>query len=95
MRGDEPQAGVRGGVTQITPTKGQQEEFRVSHLNVSVCDCVYVYGLCVKMIYPEKEHIKKCVHVSMHVRRSMSGRVKQEALTWSSTDMSCHRDSPS
>lgn len=37
MRGDESQAGVRGGVTQITPTEGQQGEFKVSHLNVCVC----------------------------------------------------------
>lgn len=50
MRGDEIQAGVRGGVIQITPADGQQEEFRVSR----VC-------LSVKMIYPEKGYRQMCV----------------------------------
>lgn len=38
--GDEPQTGVRGGVTQITPTDGQREGSKVSDLRVRVCACV-------------------------------------------------------
>lgn len=34
MSGDEPQTGVRGGVTQITPTDGQREGSKVSDLCV-------------------------------------------------------------
>ena len=40
MSGDEPQTGVRGGVTQITPTDGQRDGSKVSDLCVSVCVCV-------------------------------------------------------
>lgn len=45
MSGDEPQTGVRGGVTQITPADGQREGSKVSDLCVNVRAC-----LCVKMI---------------------------------------------
>lgn len=59
MSGDESQAGVRGGVTQITPTDGQREGSKVSDL------CVYVRAcLCAKMIYSEKGYKKECVCVS-------------------------------
>lgn len=51
ISGDESQTGVRGGVTQITPTDGQREGSKVSGLCVNVCTCLFV-----KMIYPEKEH---------------------------------------
>lgn len=51
ISGDESQTGVREGVTQITPTDGQREGSKVSGLCVNVCT-----RLCVKMIYPEKEH---------------------------------------
>lgn len=69
--GDEPQTGVRGGVTQITPTDGQREGSRVSDLCVWVCVCAGV--LCVKMIYPgekkkEKEterYDKECTHAAV------------------------------
>ncbi len=37
MSGDESQTGVRGGVTQITPTDGQREGSKVSDLCVNVC----------------------------------------------------------
>lgn len=40
MSGDEPQTGVRGGVTQITPTDGQREGSKVSDLCVM---CVRVF----------------------------------------------------
>ncbi len=90
MSGDEPQTGVRGGVTQITPTDGQREGSKVSDPCVSVCSC-----LCVKMIYPEKGHKKECVCVHMHACGSTSRRVKQEAVTLSSTDMSYHHKKPS
>lgn len=89
MRGDESQTGVRGGVTQITPTDGQREGSKVSDLCLCVCVC-----LCVKMIYPENEY-KRNVHVCVCLCGSMSGRVKQEAVTWRSTDMSFHQRSPS
>lgn len=91
MSGDESQTGVRGGVTQITPTDGQREGSKVSDL------CVRVRArLCVKMIYPGKKvHKKECVCVRMRTCGSMSGRVKQEAVTPSSSDMSYHHNSPS
>jgi len=42
MSGDEPQTGVRGGVTQITPTDGLREGSKVSNLNVCMCVPVLV-----------------------------------------------------
>lgn len=45
MSGDEPQTGVRGGVTQITPTDGQREGSKVSNLNACACLCVKKYTL--------------------------------------------------
>lgn len=47
------------------------------------------------MIYPEKVYKKESACVYMHVRGSMSGRVKQEAVTSSRTDMSYHHKKPS
>ena len=91
MSGDESQTGVRGGVTQITPADGQREGSKVSDLCVRVCA-----RLCCKNDIPRKKvHKKECVCVCMCACGSMSGRVKQEAVTPSSTDMSYHHNSPS
>lgn len=76
MSGDESQAGVRGGVTQITPTDGHQEGSKVSD------PCVYV---CVKMIYPGRKEYKKecvCVCVELWVGEWNERPWPGAALTW-------------
>lgn len=64
--GDEPQTGVRGGVTQITPTDGQREGSRVSDL------CVCLRPLCKndipwkeKKVKETKRYDKECAHAAV------------------------------
>lgn len=47
------------------------------------------------MIYPDSMKKTVCVCVDVYLCGGVSGRMKQEAMTWSRTDMSSHHNGPS
>lgn len=80
MSGDEPQMGVRGGITQITPTDGQQEGSKVSDRCV-VCVFVLKWYTLGKKRY-KKECVCVCICMEVWVGDWNKRLWPGAALTW-------------